>query len=91
MIEEGRLHHVGLGEVPAGCQEAELRGGTLSERPVCLHVVHLPAGLLPLRAGLQQHQRRLVQSITALLDFLWFSKDSSGASSIFRGVEDVGV
>lgn len=50
--------HAAPGEVPARRAEALLRGGTLSQRPVRLHVVHLPAGLLPLGAGLPELLRR---------------------------------
>lgn len=53
-------HNVGHAEVSAAPQEAQLCGGTLSQRPVCLHVVHIPAGVLPLSPGLPKHICRLV-------------------------------
>lgn len=45
-------------KVFAVLQEAQLCGGTLSQRLMCLYVVHIPAGLLPFSTGIPKHKRR---------------------------------
>lgn len=52
--------NVGHPELSASCQEAQLCGRTLPQRPVCLYVVHIPTGVLPFSAGIPKYICRLV-------------------------------
>lgn len=69
---------VGRPEIPARLPKTQLCCGTFSQRPVRVHVVHVPSGVLPLGPGPPEHLRRCVCVRPVRFRSLLFCNESGG-------------